>query len=147
MFRRPRRGQYAALCYRIAEDGKSPEILVVTSRDTGRWVIPKGWPMGNKPGHEVARQEALEEAGVVGEAELQPAGHYSYGKFIDHGVAVPCRVQVHALKVTSMLDDFKEKGKRALEWVTPEIAEARVQEPELKQLIHRFSERFATTTD
>lgn len=142
MFRRPRRGQFAALCYRIAEGRKSPEILVLTSRDTGRWVIPKGWPMGDKPGYEVARQEAYEEAGVVGEAERQPAGYYSYDKCLEHGVKVPCRVQVHAIKVTGMLKEFKEMGKRKIEWVSPEDAERRVQEPELKQLIHRFSERF-----
>jgi 8-oxo-dGTP pyrophosphatase MutT (NUDIX family) len=146
MFRRPRRGQFAALCYRIVDDREQPEILVVTSRDTGRWVIPKGWPMGDKPGYEVARQEAYEEAGVVGDAEPEPAGYYHYDKCLDHGVKVPCRVQVHALKVTSMLKDFKEKGKRKIEWVSPEIAEGRVHEPELKRLIHRFSQRFHAVT-
>ena len=144
MFRRPRREQFAALCYRISPNTQKPEILLLTSRDTGRWVIPKGWPMGNKPGHEVARQEAYEEAGVVGEPEPQPFGHFCYDKGMDHGVTIPCRVQVHVVKVTSMLKDFKEKGKRKIEWVNPVLAEQRVQEPELKQLIHRFSGRFDT---
>ena len=97
MFRRPNRGQYAALCYRLKKGADMPEILVVTSRDTGRWVIPKGWPMGDKPGYEVAKQEALEEAGVVGEAEAQPVGRYSYDKHLDHGIKVHCEVQVHAV--------------------------------------------------
>lgn len=146
MFRRPSRGQFAALCYRLSEGRREPEILVLTSRDTGRWVIPKGWPMDDKPGYEVAKQEALEEAGVIGEPERQPAGYYSYEKCLDHGLKVPCRVQVHAVKVTSTLRDFKEKGERKIEWVSPDIAETRVREPELKQLIHRFSERFRTAT-
>jgi 8-oxo-dGTP pyrophosphatase MutT (NUDIX family) len=144
LLRRPRRGQYAALCYRLAEGQRSPEILVVTSRDSGRWVIPKGWPMTGKAGHEVACQEAMEEAGVLGEAELQPAGSYCYDKGYDEGYSVPCEVQVYPLRVTGHVDEFKEKGKRRIEWVTPATAEARVREPQLKRLIHRFADRFAS---
>ena len=57
--------QYAALCYRFRKDN-TLEILLITSRDTGRWVIPKGWPMKGKRAHEVAAGEAYEEAGVKG---------------------------------------------------------------------------------
>jgi len=142
LFRRPRREQFAALCYRVPEGQSAPEILVLTSRDTGRWVIPKGWPMGAKPGHEVAKQEALEEAGVIGEAEHEPVGSFCYEKTMDQGFAVPCEVQVYSLRVTSHLESFKEKGKRRIEWVSPAVAEARVREPQLKRLIHRFAERF-----
>ncbi len=142
ILRRPRRSQFAALCYRVPHGQTMPQILVLTSRDTGRWVIPKGWPMGSKPGHEVARQEAKEEAGVVGEAERTPIGFFRYNKTISEDFSVPCQVQVHALKVTSMLDEFKEKGKRKIEWVSPAVAESRVREPQLKRLIHRFAERF-----
>jgi 8-oxo-dGTP pyrophosphatase MutT (NUDIX family) len=142
MFRRPRREQFAALCYRVDTECAQPEILLLTSRDTGRWVIPKGWPMGSKPGHEVARQEAHEEAGVVGEPEPQPIGYFSYEKNLDHGVIVPCKVQVHALKVTAMVTEFKEMGKRKIEWTSPASAADRVQEPELKQLIQQFAKRF-----
>jgi len=144
IFRRPRRGQFAALCYRLPEGGDLPEILVLTSRDTGRWVIPKGWPMGSKPGYEVAKQEAFEEAGVLGEAEAEPAGYYCYDKALDAGFTVPCQVEVYALKVTSEVTDFKEKGKRKIDWVSPATAESRVREPQLKRLIHRFAERFET---
>jgi 8-oxo-dGTP pyrophosphatase MutT (NUDIX family) len=142
LFRRPRRGQFAALCYRLPDGQGTPEILVLTSRDTGRWVIPKGWPMGSKPGYDVAEQEALEEAGVVGEAELEPAGSYCYEKTISEGFAVPCQVQVYPVKVTAQLAEFKEKGKRKIEWVSPTVAESRVREPQLKRLIHKFAERF-----
>lgn len=141
MFRRPKRAQYAALCYRLRENGGSPDILLLTSRDTGRWVIPKGWPMGARPGYEVAAQEALEEAGVIGEAERQPVGSFGYDKAMAQGVKMPCEVQVHALKVTEYAEEYKEKGKRRIEWVSAREAETRVQEPELKKLIHDFALR------
>ena len=143
MFRRPKRAQYAALCYRLRENSGSPDILLLTSRDTGRWVIPKGWPMGAKPGYEVAAQEALEEAGVIGEAERQPVGCFGYDKAMPAGMKMPCQVQVHALKVTEYAEEFKEKGKRRIEWVSPGEAATRVQEPELKKLIHDFALRLS----
>jgi len=142
LVRRPRRFQFAALCYRLEKDQKEPEILLLTSRGTGRWVIPKGWPMGSKPGHEVAKQEALEEAGVVGDVESIMIGIYQYEKAISDDFAVPCEVHVHALKVTGTVDRFKEKGQRRVEWVAPDVAARRVREPQLKRLIRRFAERF-----
>lgn len=67
LWNRESRPQYAAICYRRTGESSCPiEILLITSRGTGRWVIPKGWPMGKKKPHEVASQEAWEEAGVRG---------------------------------------------------------------------------------
>lgn len=140
--RRPRRGQFAALCWRLPEGSAQPEILLLTSRDTGRWVIPKGWPMGIKPGFRVAEQEALEEAGVIGEVETAPLGHYHYDKAFDEGYAVPVEVEVYALKVTGFVDEFKEKDQRRLEWVMAEVAAQRVREPELQQIIRTFARHF-----
>ena len=120
-----------------------PEILLVTSRDTGRWVIPKGWPMGKKAGHEVAAQEAMEEAGVIGDVEPVAFGSFCYEKAFEEGYSVPCEVQVFPMRVTDQLKKFKEKGKRRIEWVSPDVAEFRVREPQLKRLIHKFSSRFA----
>lgn len=141
MVRRPPRQQYGALCYRI-ENGE-PQVLLLTSRDTGRWVIPKGWPMAGRPSHEVAAQEAYEEAGARGETEIEPAGSFLYTKVLDNGLKIPCRVQVHALKVTQMLEDFPEKGSRRLEWVSFAEAAARVHEPGLKGLLTAFPARLA----
>ena len=62
---RPERHQVAALCWRMGQGG-AVEILLVTSRDTGRWVIPKGWPMDGKSASAAAAREAWEEAGVKG---------------------------------------------------------------------------------
>lgn len=140
MFRRPARCQFAALCYRKHGDGL--EFLLVTSRDTGRWVIPKGWPMGNRPGFGVAEQEAFEEAGVHGLVEHEPVGSFSYEKAMPEGIKLACRVQVFAIEVIHVDENFKEKHCRRLEWVSPAEAVRRVAEPELKTLIHRFEKRF-----
>lgn len=143
MLRRPPRQQYAALCFRKRKKQPAPEVLLVTSRDTGRWVIPKGWPMRGKKSHAVAEREAYEEAGVKGTVSREPVGYYSYQKGMNGGLKINCRVQVHALEVKELLKDFPEKGTRRLEWVSCEEAAARVQEPELKVLFHTFARSFA----
>ena len=140
MFRRPKRTQFAALCYRRMKTGEL-QILLLTSRDTGRWVIPKGWPMGTKPGHVVAETEAKEEAGVKGIVEHEPLGCFGYGKAMNEGLVLPCEVQVHALEVTGSIKDYKEQGERKLEWVSPGEAAERVAEPGLKRLIRSFAKR------
>ncbi|NKN38611.1 NUDIX hydrolase [Agrobacterium sp. a22-2] len=140
MLRRPPRQQYAALCYRQRKKQEQVEVLLITSRDTGRWVIPKGWPMEGKKSHAVAEREAFEEAGVKGKVARDPIGHYSYAKGMEGGLKISCKVQVYPLEVKDMLKDFPEKGTRRAEWVSCEEAAARVQEPELKVLFHRFSQ-------
>lgn len=141
MFRRPKRTQYAALCYRRAKKTGELEILLLTSRDTGRWVIPKGWPMGSKASYVVAETEAREEAGVKGIVEHEPLGAFGYGKSMPEGLVLPCEVQVHALEVTGSVKDYKEKGERKLEWVNPREAANRVAEPGLRKIILAFAKR------
>ncbi len=140
MFRRPARMQYSALCYRYKKKRGHIEVLVITSRDTGRWVIPKGWPMEGKPAWAVAEREAYEEAGVKGTVHQEAIGHYMYDKGIAKGLTVPCKVNVYALEVDDLCKNFPEKGQRKLEWVTCTEAAARVAEPGLKQLILQFEE-------
>ena len=139
MLRRPPKHQYAALCYRMKKKQSEIEVLLLTSRDTGRWVIPKGWPMPAKKAHAVAEREAFEEAGVKGKADKEPLGHYHYSKALRTGLRIPVRVQVHALEVQEMAKNFPEKGSRQLEWVTPQEAARRVNEPELKTLLTVFA--------
>lgn len=141
MLRRPARMQYAALCYRFTAKTKGLEILVITSRDTGRWVIPKGWPMQGKQAHEVAEREAYEEAGVKGKVQRAAVGAYVYQKRMDHGLEISCKVQVHALEVEEFCKKFPEKGTRRLEWVDYREAAKRVAEPSLKELILDFGKR------
>lgn len=141
MFRRPPRQQYAALCYRVRKKTGELELLLLTSRDTGRWVIPKGWPMPGKLSHEVAAREAFEEAGVRGTVETEPLGAFSYDKVLKDGIQVPCRVQVYALDVSDLAKNFKEKGERTIEWVSCNEAVKRVREPELRDIILAFERR------
>ncbi len=141
MMQRPPRQQYAALCYRMRKGQDEIEVLLATSRDTGRWVIAKGWPMNGKKAHQVAEREAYEEVGVKGKVEKEPLGVYHYRKALDNGLKVLVRVQVHALKVEDMLKNYPEKGSRVLEWVSCEEAANRVNEPELKMLFLQFAGR------
>ncbi len=137
MLRRPPRLQYAALCYRVRMDG-SLEILLITSRDTGRWVVPKGWPMKGKRAYEVAAREAFEEAGVRGSCQRRPLGHYFYRKRMDGGFTIPCKVQIYTLEVTRLLRDFPEKDERKRVWFGYREAARRVVEPSLRKQILRF---------
>ncbi|MCF6369737.1 NUDIX hydrolase [Rhizobium halophilum] len=141
MLRRPPKQQYAALCYRMKKKQGEIEVLLLTSRDTGRWVIPKGWPMPAKKAHAVAEREAYEEAGVKGKVEKEPLGYYHYNKALRTGLKIPVRVQVHVLEVQEMLKNFPEKGSRRLDWVSTQEAAKRVNEPELKALFEVFDTR------
>ncbi len=127
--------QYAAICYRRQTGGQDLEVLLITSRESGRWVIPKGWPMDRKLPHQVAEREAWEEAGVKGKARKKSFGYYTYLKSLDTGTTVPSMVQVHLLEVSSMSAQFPEHGQRRLQWFSPNEAAAQVREPELKGLL------------
>lgn len=145
MFRRPVRMQCAALCYRFKKKSAAPEMLLITSRDTGRWVIPKGWPMEGKMCHEAAAREAYEEAGVKGGADPERIGFYVYDKAMDSGLKVECMVQVYPLVVLNMQKNFPEKGARKMEWVSFSEGANRVAEPMLKDIILSFEQRLLAT--
>ncbi|MDE1996184.1 MAG: NUDIX hydrolase [Rhizobiaceae bacterium] len=135
LFQAPAHDQYAAMCYRKNSELGVFEMLLVTSRESGRWIIPKGWPIKGKKPHEVAATEAFEEAGVRGKIKKKPFGYFTYLKQFDDGTRAPCIVQVHLLEVEKICDIFKEKGERIIEWVSFTEAARRVREPELKGLI------------
>jgi 8-oxo-dGTP pyrophosphatase MutT (NUDIX family) len=129
--------QYAALPWRRAPDG-SIKVLVITSRETRRWVIPKGWPMKDRTPAEAAAQEAYEEAGVIGEAGPTPVGSYGYGKRLRAGAVQDVTVTVYALEVFVEQLAFPEQGQREKLWTTPDEAAGLVDEPELKALLQAF---------
>lgn len=127
------RTQFAALCYRGTSS--KPEILLVTSRDTGRWIIPKGWPAaGQSPARSAAR-EAFEEAGVTGRVSERAIGLYSYLKRQEDGGTLPLMVAVFALRVDALAKDYPERHERRRKWMSPERAARLVDEPELRALI------------
>ena len=133
-FRRPKRLQMAALCYRDKGDVK--EYLLVTSRDTGRWIIPKGWPIRGLSSNETALREAWEEAGVTNSrASDEPIGTFTYDKRRDNGFSVPVEALVYSVNVKEIADDFPEVDERVRKWVTAEDAARMVQEPELKAIL------------
>lgn len=132
------RQQVAALPVRLTEGGQI-EVLLVTSRDSRRWIIPKGWPMKGKKRHEAAAIEAEEEAGVLGTIQSKALGHYIYSKQQADGQVFECRVAVYALNVTKELADWAEKGQRDIQWVSSEIAADLVLEPDLSSLLQKIS--------
>jgi 8-oxo-dGTP pyrophosphatase MutT (NUDIX family) len=128
--------QCAAICLRSTDNANTDvEVLLITSRETGRWVIPKGWSKSKKKPHQVALLEAWEEAGVRGRVRKEPFGHYSYEKKLSGDERVPCSVQVHLLSVSDLHKDFPEKGQRLLAWFSPTDAARAVNEPELQELL------------
>jgi 8-oxo-dGTP pyrophosphatase MutT (NUDIX family) len=130
--------QHAALCFRRTA-AQGSEILLVTSRDTGRWVLPKGWPKKAETGDESALREAEEEAGVTGRVTAGCLGVYNYDKTLPKGRTIPVGVLVHPVEVAALKDDYPERGLRRRQWFAPEAAAAAVDEPELKVLIAHFA--------
>ena len=128
--------QVGALPFRIV-DG-AVEVLLITSRDTGRWVIPKGWGMKNKTDAQAAAIEAQEEAGMKGVVGKRPVGVYHYSKTLKSGVQAVCLVTVYPLSVKRQLKKWKEQGQRTLQWFTPAEAAIQVAEPELAGLLGSF---------
>jgi 8-oxo-dGTP pyrophosphatase MutT (NUDIX family) len=131
------RSQVAALPYRVDGEGRV-SVLLVTSRETRRWVVPKGWPMKKRSAAEAAEIEAFEEAGVRGAIGKRRIGSYTYPKRFDSGTTVDCRVDVFPLRVKTELPEWPEQEERNTAWFTPESAASAVMEPELSALILSF---------
>ncbi|MFE1599885.1 NUDIX hydrolase [Methylobacterium sp. ID0610] len=135
--------QLAALPVRPTPEGDL-EVLLVTSRETRRWIVPKGWPMKGRKPHRSAALEACEEAGVIGRIGKTPAGFYTYAKRLPDGGVLPCRVAVYCLTVTKQLATWPEKGQRDVQWVSSEAAAVLVDEPELADLIRELARAAVT---
>jgi len=136
--------QVAALCWRHAAKRNSQiEVLLVTSLNSKRWILPKGWLEPELSAAENAAREAFEEAGVTGKVSPQPVGAYHYLKEKKDGGGVPCSVDVFALAVTKQLDDWPEKNARELAWVPVEQAVLQVSEPGLREILKTFRKQQA----
>ncbi|QFT63312.1 NUDIX hydrolase [Roseivivax sp. THAF30] len=134
ILRRPSRYQVAALCFR--RDRDKLEILLVTSLETRRWILPKGWPKTGFDAGGVALEEAWEEAGVKPRSG-KPGwiGQYRYDKRLRGGIPVPTNVDVYSIETELLYDVYPEAGKRERRWMTPCDAADAVEEPELKRLL------------
>lgn len=125
--------QVAALPWRRGADG-AIEVLLVTTRGTGQWMVPKGWPMVGKTWPEAAAQEAWEEAGVRGKAGTVELGRFRHDKT---GLlqSLPCTVAVFPLAVAEELERWPERGERTRRWFTLAEARANVRSPALASII------------
>ncbi len=132
--------QYPALPYRGGEKSEL-EVMLITSRQTRRWIIPKGWPKSGMPPHLTAAEEAFEEAGVAGKISKRPIGSYSYDKILEEGNRTRCSVRVFALRVVRQHKKWPEKRERRIVWYTPTEAARRVREPHLRRIIRNFAKR------
>ncbi|UOA26690.1 NUDIX hydrolase [Pseudosulfitobacter sp. DSM 107133] len=133
------RTQFAALCWRVV-DGKV-QVLLITSRGSRRWIVPKGWPMDGQTPGEAALTEAWEEAGVTGKVDWRPVGLFSYSKSVGDADDLPCVAMVYPVRVKSLSKDFPEAQERKRRWVSRKKAAQLVEEPELAQIIKDFDPR------
>jgi 8-oxo-dGTP pyrophosphatase MutT (NUDIX family) len=134
--------QFAALPWRLSEGG-TRQIMLLTSRETQRWVIPKGWPMKGRKPAEAAAQEAYEEAGLIGHiVGKRPIGNFHYPKRLPKG-EVLCQVWVFLFRVEKQLDEWREKSQRETKWFDAEEAAELVEEGGLAEIIDRFSGSYA----
>jgi 8-oxo-dGTP pyrophosphatase MutT (NUDIX family) len=142
LLQRPKKLQVAALCHR--GEGADSEYLLITSRDTGRWIIPKGWPIRGLKSNETALREAWEEAGVKNsQASNTPVGRYTYNKRAASGLEVPVETLVYSVEVQDLAKKFPEAHERTLKWVKAGEAANMVQEPELQSIFRTCAARSA----
>ncbi|WP_225421056.1 NUDIX hydrolase [Sphingomonas parva] len=125
--------QFGVVPVRIAEG--EVRILLVTSRDTRRWVVPRGNPIPNLSPEQTAAQEAFEEAGVRGSVRSPPLGSYRYDKRKRSGVVVPTEVRLFTMMVEEELDSWPERNQRERRWFAPDEAADAVHEADLKLLL------------
>lgn len=126
------RSQFGAICYRTHK-GRL-QVLLITSRGKGRWIIPKGWPMADTTPADAAAIEAFEEAGVEGRVHPLCLGIFAYNK---QG-KIPCVVALYAVQVNRLLRRFPERNERKRRWFDLKDAARVIEEPELAQFLLHF---------
>lgn len=114
-------------------------VMLVTSRGTGRWVLPKGNVGARTPPHVAAALEAEEEAGVLGAVCPVPLGSYRFRKRVRSGASLMADVDVFPLATTRELEEWEEQHQRERRWFTLDEAAQAVDEPDLSELIRSFA--------
>lgn len=130
------RTQFGALCWRRV--GDTVQVLLVTSRRSKRWIVPKGWPVDGATPAESAATEAFEEAGVKGKALPSCLGIFSYNKEVYEGENLPCVVALFPVEVKIVLNDWPEKDERRRKWLPLKKAAKKVDDPELGAILAGF---------
>ena len=126
--------QVAALPWR--RSGGGIEVMLITSRGSGRWILPKGWPESGEALSDAAAREAGEEAGIAGTVSTQMLGSFHYEKRSD---SASYEVRVYPLEVQSIAKAWRERGQRQRRWMSLSEAADKVREPELATMIREFS--------
>jgi 8-oxo-dGTP pyrophosphatase MutT (NUDIX family) len=124
--------QYGVIPFRVTSRGT--EVLLVTTRTTGRWSVPKGWPIKHHPPHKTAEIEAMEEAGLHGEAAMIPVGRFT-NKRVKRGQPIRCTVDLFPFRVHGEFDNWPERLQRQRQWVDASIAATMVRKRGLKRAI------------
>jgi 8-oxo-dGTP pyrophosphatase MutT (NUDIX family) len=135
-----KRVQIAALPYRVNVNSQT-DIMLVTSRETRRWIIPKGWPQKGKALHRSAAREAFEEAGVIGTVGRRSVGSFPYEKRLKDGEIVACDVLVFPLKVKRQNKEWPEKTERKVKWLPAREAAKTMKDPILAEIIRRLARK------
>ncbi len=139
------RVQYGALPYRFTSMA-ALEILVVTTRQSRRWIVPKGWPIKRLTPSKSAAREAFEEAGVRGKIGARAIGNFTYKKTTGQTADDPdYEVKIFPLLVKRQSSSWPEHGQRVVQWVDPEKAISLIREPELKSIVAKFAKRAAAS--
>jgi 8-oxo-dGTP pyrophosphatase MutT (NUDIX family) len=136
--------QYGVLPYRLVDS--SPEVMLLTSRGTGRWVIPKGWPMVGKKPRVVAAVEARQEAGISGIVARRPIGSFAYSKTLSCGEDRLCQCTVFLMLVTNEASKWREMAERIRAWLPRDVAAEVVEEGALAAMIRNLMSLAKTTT-
>ncbi|TPG21179.1 DUF47 family protein [Sphingomonas koreensis] len=129
--------QVAALPYRIEADGDA-HVMLITSREQRRWVVPKGNLIEGLALHEAAAHEAFEEAGVSGIPCPTALGEYRYLKRRRDGTTRNVTVAVFPIAFQRQAGEWPEQEERETRWFALAEAAGAVDEPELKTLIRNF---------
>lgn len=128
--------QCAALPFKL--EGGETLVMLITSRDTGRWILPKGWSEKRLSEPELAAKEAYEEAGIVGHISPMSIFSYHYTKRLPIA-AKECSVKIYPLRVTELLTDWPEAHQRRREWFTLAQAALLIDDSELVTILLRLA--------
>ena len=134
--------QYAALPFRRRAD-VGVEVLLITTRETGRWIIPKGWPIPGLSPQDSAAHEAREEGGLIGRIGEMVIGRYHYDKRLASGSVVRCAVDVFLLEVSEQMKSWPEQRERRTRWFAVAEAAGAVEEPELRDILRGLAKQLA----
>lgn len=129
-----RKGKRQCAALPFKEEGGETLVMLITSWETGRWILPKGWAEKRLTEAELAAKEAYEEAGIIGDVSPAPISCYHYTKRMEVENR-ECAVNVYPLRVTQLLDVWKEAHQRRREWFTLPQAALHVDDGELVTIL------------